>query len=179
MSDIPDRPASTLRLSITAADSPAGALAPEVVVVSIAGDLDRCSAPALEACLSRLLGSAAYATLTVDLTRTDFLDVGGLNVLIAAARRASAMGRPLRLVGCSRYVLRLVHSVEAVALFETVAGAEQPCMRPHTLPRTAHTDLPLGRLRTPHAADKPATTSRPRPRRAVRSTRGDVGTEEG
>lgn len=126
MSGISDRPASTLHLSITARDAPAGAQAPAVVRISVAGDLDRCTAPALEACLRRLLRSAACATLTVDLARTDFLDVGGLNVLIAAAQRASATGQPLRLVGCSRHVLRLIQIVEAVDLFDTAADGEQP-----------------------------------------------------
>lgn len=179
MSGIPDRPTSTLHLSITTTETPAGAQAPAVVHVSVAGELDRCTAPALEACLRNLLGSAARATLTVDLARTVFLDVGGLNVLIAAARCANTIGRPLRLVGCSRHVLRLLHIVDAVDLFATVAGREQARALPQTLLRTAHADLPSGRSRTPHAADRPATTSRPRPRDAVGLVRGDVGMEQG
>lgn len=160
MSGNSDQSASTLHLSITTTANPAGGQAPAMVLVCVAGDLERCTAPALEACLRSLLGSAACATLTVDLARIGFLDVGGLNVLIAAARRASAIGRPLRLVGCSRHVLRLLHMVEAVDLFATVAGREQPRTVARTLPRTAHTDLPSGRSRTPHAAaDRPATTS--------------------
>jgi anti-anti-sigma factor len=179
MTGISDQPASTLHLSITTTNAPAGAQARAVVLVSVAGDLDRCTAPALKACLRSLLGSAPRANLTVDLARTDFLDVGGLKVLIDAARRASTIGRPLRLVGCSRHVLRLVHIVEAVDLFSTVAGREPSRAAPQSLPRTAHTDLPAGRSRTPHAADKPATTSSPRPLEAVGSTRGEVGIEQG
>lgn len=179
MSQTPDRLSSPLHGSITVTEAPVGARGPASVRVGVVGDLDRCTAPALEACLSRLLRSAGRATLTVDLTRTGFLDVGGLNVVIAAAGRASATGRPMRLVGCSRHVLRLIHIVEAIDLFETVAGRGQLRMRAQRVPMTAHTDLPSGRSRTPHAADKPATTSRPRPRGAVGSARGDVGIEQG
>jgi anti-anti-sigma factor len=178
MSDVPGSPASTIHLSMTAIDSPSSTRTPEAII-SIAGDLDRCGAPALEAYLAPLLASASSAMLTVDLARTDFVDVGGLNVLITAARRASAIGRPVRLVGCSPHVLRLLHIVEAVDLFGTVAGGDQLRMPPQTLPSTAHTVLPFGRSRTPHSVDKPATTSRPRPRGAVGSTCNDVGTGQG
>lgn len=170
--------ANTLRLSIATADPPAHAHAPEVTI-SVAGNLEREIAPALSACLSRLLSSAAGGPLTVDLARVHFLDVGGLNVLIAAARRASTVGRPLRLVGCPRQTVRLLHLADAVDLFDGVAGREHRSVAPQTSPRTAHTDLPPRRSYTPHAADKPDTTSRPRPRGAVTSTRGDVDIEHG
>jgi anti-anti-sigma factor len=170
--------AHTLRLTTTTGYPPADAHAPEVVL-SVAGDLDRQDVPAFDACLSRLLASGAGALLTVDLARTDFVDVGGLNALIAAARRARSIGRPLRLVGCPRQMLRLLQLADAVSLFDGVAGRELPTVAPQTSARTAHTDLPRGRSSTPHAADKPATTSRPRPRRAVTSTRGDMGSEQG
>lgn len=177
MAEIIALSAHTLRLSITTADPPASAHAPEMVI-SIAGDLDRQTAPAFDAFLSRLLGSAAGPPLTVDLACTQFLDVGGLNVLIAAARRAASIGQPLRLVGCPRQTLLLLHLAEVVDLFEEVAGREQPTKAPQMSPRTAQTDLPRGRSRTPHAADKPATTSKPRPRGALTSTRCDVGIEQ-
>lgn len=95
------------------------------MVIRVGGELDRCTSPALEACLHRLLGSGAYAAVTVDLARTDFLDVGGLAVLIAAARHASTVGRSLRLVGCSRQLLRLIHIAGVADLFETAACGEQ------------------------------------------------------
>lgn len=172
------RPTNTLRLSIRAAFPRSRAQAPEMVI-GVAGDLDRCGAPELNACLSSMLGSAIAARLTVDLARTDFLDAGGLNVLISAARRAGSIGRPLRLVGCSRQALRLIHIVRAGDLFEAVAGPKQPDGARQRSPRTAHTDLPRGRSCTPHAADRPATTSRPRPRGAVTSMRGEPGIEQG
>jgi anti-anti-sigma factor len=138
MGDISVRSASTFFLSITTTDPPAGAPAPAEVIISIGGELDRCTAPTFEACLGRLLGSGASAMLTVDLARTGFLDAGGLKALIAAARRASAIDRPLRLVGCSRRVLRLIDIVGAADLFATVAVCEQPVAAPRTSPRTAH-----------------------------------------
>lgn len=178
MAEIIALTAHTLRVSLTTADPPASAHAPQMVV-SVAGDLDRQTAPAFDAFLSRLLGSAAGPPLTVDLACTQFLDVGGLNALIAAARRAGSIGRPLRLVGCPRQTLLLLHLAEVVDLFEEVTGRERPTGVPQMPPRTAHTDLPRGWSRTPHAADRPATTSRPRPRGALTSTRGDVGIEQG
>jgi anti-anti-sigma factor len=178
MGDTFARPADALHLSITRESSPAGARAPEVVVITTLGNLDRSTAPALETTLNRLL-AAHCASLTVDLTGTDFMDVAALNVLVSAAERAGALGRPLRLVGCTRQALRLFGLAGAVDLFEAVAGREQPVVAPQSLPKTAHTDLPWGRSCTPHSVDKPATTSRPRPRGAVTSMRGDVGIEQG
>jgi anti-anti-sigma factor len=170
--------AHTLRLTAATRCPPGDAHAAEVVL-SVAGDLDRQNVTAFDACLSRLLGSAAGALLTVDLARTHVLDVGGLNALIAAARRASSIGRPLRLVGCPRQMLRLLQLADAVSLFDGVSGRESTTVAPQPSASTAHTDLPRGRSSTPHAADKPATTSRPRPRGAVTSTRGDMGIEQG
>ncbi|GAA0934127.1 hypothetical protein GCM10009559_24450 [Pseudonocardia zijingensis] len=175
MSDFSAHHPSTFSLTVTAADSPTG----DTVVVGVTGELDRCTAPVLTACLRRLLGSADGAGVVVDLTQTDFIDVAGLNALLAAGRRASESGRPLGLVGCSPQVVRLVHLAQAVDLFTVVAGREQPTGRVQPAPSRAHTDLPCGSSRTPHALDTPATTRRPRPRAADTSIRGEVGSEHG
>jgi hypothetical protein len=88
-----------------------------------------------------------------------------LNVLLAAARRADAGAHMLRLSGCSHVVLRLITATRVDDSFAGIAarGPSQP------FPTTAHTDLPVGSSRTPHATDRPATTCRPRPRGAVTS----------
>jgi anti-sigma B factor antagonist len=62
-------------------------------VIRIDGELDVATAPALE----RALDAARVdgADVTVDLTGTTFLDSCGLNVLLAAARKARGRGHRL------------------------------------------------------------------------------------
>jgi anti-anti-sigma factor len=98
----------------------------ETVVVSIRGDLDRTTAPALATCLDDLIDSAATpAALTVDLSRLTFIDVGGLNVLVAAAQSAGRCGRTLRLSGCTRFVLRVIRIIDVTDVFEAIQEREQ------------------------------------------------------
>lgn len=178
MSDFSAQPFSTFRLTVTDTEPTTGA-PPEAVVLGVIGDLDRCTAPMLSACLSRLLSSADDVGIVVDLTKTPFVDVGGLNALLTAGRRARESGGSLGLVGCSAQVLRLVHLAGAADLFAGVTGREQSAGAPQPPSSSAHTDLPWGSSRTPHSLDSPATTSRPRPRAAERSTLGEVGMEQG
>jgi len=100
----------------------------ETVVVSIRGDLDRTTAPALATCLDGLIDldvAAAPASLTVDLSRLAFIDVGGLNVLVAAAQSAGRCGRTLRLSGCTPFVLRVVRITDVADVFEAIQAREQ------------------------------------------------------
>jgi anti-anti-sigma factor len=152
----------------------------EAVVISASGDLDRSTAPALQACLNRLLDSdATPAILTIDLARTAFMDVGALNVLLAAAHRAGTNGRALRLVGCNPLAIRLIRTAGANDAFDAVADRRQDGAPAQSVAKIAHTDLPVGSSRTPQAADRPSITCSPRPRWAVRSTGRGAGIGQG
>ena len=62
-------------------------------MLSVTGELDRLTAPVLVAFLAERLGSdAPDVTLTIDLTATSFVDVGGLNALLEVQRRARTDG---------------------------------------------------------------------------------------
>jgi anti-anti-sigma factor len=113
--------AATLLLQLQVHQPPAGE-----VVVSVRGDLDRTTAPALATCLDDLLDSAATpASLIVDLSQVAFIDVGGLNVLAAAARSARRYGRTLRLSGCNPFVLRVIRIIDVADLFEAIQERKQ------------------------------------------------------
>jgi len=66
-------------------------------VVSVAGDLDIHSAPALRAALATLLDDGS-ARLVVDLEKVGFLDSSGIGVLVGAQKRCVELGGELRLV---------------------------------------------------------------------------------
>jgi anti-anti-sigma factor len=146
---------------------------PDVSVVRLRGQLDRPNVPALASCLSQLLGAEPRcASVTIDLTETSFMDVGGLNVLLDAHRAADAGGSTVCLAGCSRQVLRLLQVSETVEVFRLVPnqrGHGGDGARPEN-GSTAHTDLPSSNSVTPHRTDTTDTTCKPRPRGARRST---------
>jgi anti-sigma B factor antagonist len=77
-----------------------------VPVVTAPEEIDITSAPGLR---SALLDAAAHGheTLVVDMTRTQFCDSSGLHTLLAAHKRAQAVGGELRLVISAAPVLRV------------------------------------------------------------------------
>jgi anti-sigma B factor antagonist len=77
-----------------------------VPVVTAPEEIDITSAPGLR---SALLEAAAHGhgTLVVDMTRTQFCDSSGLHTLLAAHKRAQAVGGELRLVISAAPVLRV------------------------------------------------------------------------
>lgn len=67
-----------------------------------------------------------YATMVVDMSRTEFCDSAGLSVLVRAHKRALAEGGDLRLVVTTPPVLRILTLTgldQALRLFATVADA--------------------------------------------------------
>jgi anti-anti-sigma factor len=74
--------------------------------LTLSGDLDLLSRPALEGALDRLLGSDAEL-LIVDLREVEFMDSTGLHLVVQAHQRAHAAGRRLVLVRGSEHVQRL------------------------------------------------------------------------
>jgi anti-sigma B factor antagonist len=81
------------------------------IVVHLKGELDMATAPALAACLERLRPTRPD-TVVVDVSRLDFCDSSGLNVLIRFNRRAQHEGVRLALrapSGALRRLLQLTH----------------------------------------------------------------------
>jgi anti-anti-sigma factor len=104
--------------------------------LSVEGALERATAPVLAGCLHRLLAVArAPESVVVDLARVTFIDVGGLKVLLDAARCAIERGCSLRLTDCSRPALRLVRM--ATAFDGTLDVRERPAVRPPRGPARA------------------------------------------
>jgi anti-sigma B factor antagonist len=76
-------------------------------VISVSGELDLASSPALEEELERVAQSDAQLVV-VDLRNLEFMDSTGLSVLVKAHQRAEENGRRLGLVNGSQQVQRLL-----------------------------------------------------------------------
>ncbi|SRR5581483_3414062 len=76
-------------------------------MLSVSGELDLASSPALEQELERVAASAP-ALVIIDLRELDFMDSTGLSVLIRAHQRAHEAGHRLGIVNGSRQVRRLL-----------------------------------------------------------------------
>lgn len=86
-------------------------------VVSVSGELDRLTAPALVACLDGLLRDRPPGTrLVIDLSGTSFVDVGGLNALLDVQRRLAVRGIALHVGACRAQFLRLLHATRITGL---------------------------------------------------------------
>jgi anti-sigma B factor antagonist len=90
-------------------------------VISVSGELDLASSPALEEELDRVAHSDAKVVI-VDLRNLEFMDSTGLSVLVRAHQRAEEDGRRLGLVNGSQQVQRLL-SLTGVADRLTLADA--------------------------------------------------------
>ena len=76
-------------------------------MISVSGELDLASSPALEEELERVAKSDA-TVIVVDLAELEFMDSTGLSVLVRAHQRAEENGRRLGLVNGSQQVQRLL-----------------------------------------------------------------------
>ncbi|MGZ4182369.1 MAG: STAS domain-containing protein [Solirubrobacteraceae bacterium] len=76
-------------------------------VISVSGELDLASSPALEEELERVAQSDAQVVI-VDLRHLEFMDSTGLSVLVRAHQHAEENGRRLGLVNGSQQVQRLL-----------------------------------------------------------------------
>ena len=76
------------------------------ITVTVSGDLDLLSAPALERALARLPASEAELII-VDLRGLEFMDSTGLHLLVQAQQKAHQSGRRLALIKGSEHVQRL------------------------------------------------------------------------
>ncbi|HEY1507918.1 MAG TPA: STAS domain-containing protein [Solirubrobacteraceae bacterium] len=93
----------------------------QTTVISVSGELDLASSPALEEELERVAKSDA-TTIVVDLAELEFMDSTGLSVLVRAHQRAEESGRRLGLVNGSQQVQRLL-TLTGVADRLTLADA--------------------------------------------------------
>ncbi len=78
-----------------------------VPVVTAPEEIDITNADALRSCLLNAV-TTWQGTLVVDMTKTQFCDVSGLHVLVAARNRAEAEGHEVLLVISSTAVLRVL-----------------------------------------------------------------------
>ncbi|HSC02309.1 MAG TPA: STAS domain-containing protein [Solirubrobacteraceae bacterium] len=76
-----------------------------VVVIALAGEVDLCAAPELEATLNRVAATDA-SSIVVDLDRVSFMDSAGVHVLLQFSL-ARGSGARLALTRGSRQVQRL------------------------------------------------------------------------
>jgi stage II sporulation protein AA (anti-sigma F factor antagonist) len=79
----------------------------EACVISVSGELDLASSPALEEELDRVVASGAKFVI-VDLRDLEFMDSTGLSVLVKAHQRAEEQGKRFGLVNGSQQVQRLL-----------------------------------------------------------------------
>jgi len=78
----------------------------EVPIVSVSGDVDVYSAPALKDKISELIGTGEQ-TVIVDLGKVTFLDSTGLGVLVEARTATAEAGGQLPLVCTQQRILKL------------------------------------------------------------------------
>lgn len=94
-------------------------------VVSVYGEIDVATSPALREVLIGLVGDGS-ANLVLDLDNVDFLDSTGLGTIISALKRARTHGGDLRLVCTQGRITRLFEITgldKAVPLLPTVDAA--------------------------------------------------------
>jgi anti-sigma B factor antagonist len=80
-------------------------------VVSLLGDLDMATTPALRKRLDQALDTTAgtYRRLVIDLSGVSFCDAAGLALLIGAQRRAWRLGTPMCLAAPQPQMKKLLH----------------------------------------------------------------------
>jgi anti-sigma B factor antagonist len=91
------------------------------VTLRLAGEVDLSTAPDVrEACLNAL--HQYGPNLRLDLSRVEFLDSTGLEVLLATRRRANLAGGQLELIDPTHAVLRVLEVTGVARLFEIESG---------------------------------------------------------
>ncbi|GHF60776.1 anti-anti-sigma factor [Amycolatopsis bartoniae] len=97
---------------------------PDVVVLSVAGDLDMLTSPQLSESLQKLL-ERSPRRIVVDLTKVDFLGSAGLAALVTAHERVESR-ESLRIVASARETQRAFQMTgldELLALYPTAEAA--------------------------------------------------------
>jgi len=89
------------------------------MIMSVAGEIDLYTAPRLHSELMAALSAGAPLRLVVDMTGVEFCDSTGMNVLLAAHRRAREAGGELQLAS-PRSAIRKVLQVTGLESVFTV-----------------------------------------------------------
>ena len=134
-SDIPAALAATEVTQMPQASFPVE-MAGGVPVVAAPEEIDITNAAGLRAALLRA-AAPGYGTLVVDMSRTQFCDSAGLNVLVRAHQRTQAEGGVLLLVICGAAVLRIFAVTGIDRLIPTFPSLGQALAQP-----TAVADFP-------------------------------------
>jgi anti-sigma B factor antagonist len=101
----------------------------DVQVVSVAGEIDRLSTPALQDAIDDAVRRPAGRAIVIDLSAVTFLGSAGLATLATAAARPGHEDRPLRVVATSHAVLRPIQVTgldDVLALYATLDEALSP-----------------------------------------------------
>jgi anti-sigma B factor antagonist len=96
-------------------------------ILALTGEIDLYTAPRLQSELAAALASGDPARLVVDMSAVEFCDSTGMNVLLAAHRRASEQGGSLELAG-PRPAVRKILQVTGLETVFTVL--EDPAVVP-------------------------------------------------
>jgi anti-sigma B factor antagonist len=92
-------------------------------LVTVHGDIDATTAPALRESLLEVLGRPGVAEVEVDLCGVTFLDSAGLSALATAHRAAQGADRVLRMrCGTARAVVRPLQITGLWSLFHVIEG---------------------------------------------------------
>ena len=81
-------------------------------VISVTGELDRVSAPSLRELIDEQIADERIRQLVLDLTEVDFMDGGGLRLLLDASEAMRKAGRRFCVVCTNPHVLRLFTLVD-------------------------------------------------------------------
>jgi anti-sigma B factor antagonist len=93
-------------------------------VITVSGELDLASSPALEEELDRVVTADAELVI-VDLRALEFMDSTGLSVLVKAHQRAEDNGKRFGLVNGSQQVQRLLSLTGVADRFTLVNAPEE------------------------------------------------------
>jgi anti-sigma B factor antagonist len=93
-------------------------------VVSVVGEIDLYTAPRLHSELAAALGGDGPVRLVVDMSGVEFCDSTGMNVLLAAHRRAREAGGDLELAGPRATVRKVLQVTGLETIFTVRDGAD-------------------------------------------------------
>jgi anti-sigma B factor antagonist len=91
------------------------------IVMSLGGEIDLYTAPRLHGELATALSADGPAQIVVDMSGVEFCDSTGMNVLLAAQRRARERGGDLELAAPRPAVKKVLHVTGLESVFTVVA----------------------------------------------------------
>jgi len=112
-------------------------------VVSVQGEIDLYTAPRLHGELARLLADGAPRKIVVDMAGVEFCDSTGMNVLLAAHRRAREQGGDLELAGPRPTVQKILLVTGLESVFAVYNVVQDTFPRDPVLTDTVLTDTVL------------------------------------